>query len=156
MLYGYPVEKLCTYQYSLVSLIPGLLLSLQDCGSPNLRKKHKRERPTSLRSSDRTSLLRYMGLRESLPLLHLSCCSHPPMDGRTRDIRGTRADRAALQLFTKDAFFQPYLPLQQVEELSASSWLVGTTNQIVTQQKDCKYDLLVNVRTPLPLLLTSP
>lgn len=23
MLFGYPVEKLCTYQYSLVSLIPG-------------------------------------------------------------------------------------------------------------------------------------
>lgn len=24
MLFGYPVEKLCTYQYSLVSLIPGM------------------------------------------------------------------------------------------------------------------------------------
>jgi hypothetical protein len=41
--------------------------------------------------------------------------------------------------------FQPYLPLQQMDMLQAHSWLVGTTNQIVTQQRDCKYDLLVNV-----------
>jgi hypothetical protein len=51
----------------------------------------------------------------------------------------------ALHLFGKDAFFQPYLPLQQIEMLQAPSWLAGTTNQIVTQQKDCKYDVLVNV-----------
>lgn len=51
----------------------------------------------------------------------------------------------ALHLFGKDAFFQPYLPLQQIEMLHAPSWLAGTTNQIVTQQKDCKYDVLVNV-----------
>lgn len=29
--------------------------------------------------------------------------------------------------------------------LAARSWLVGTTNQIVTQQRDCTYDLLVNI-----------
>lgn len=29
--------------------------------------------------------------------------------------------------------------------LAARSWLVGTTNQIVTQQKDCTYDVLVNI-----------
>lgn len=51
----------------------------------------------------------------------------------------------ALHLFGKDAFFQPYLPLQQVDMLFAKTWLVGTTNQIVTQQRDCKYDLLVDV-----------
>lgn len=52
---------------------------------------------------------------------------------------------AALHLFGKEAFFQPYLPLQQVDTLRTRSWLTGTTNQIVTQQRDCKYDLLVNV-----------
>ncbi|ORY31584.1 transport protein Avl9-domain-containing protein [Naematelia encephala] len=113
MLYGYPVEMLCTYQYSLVSLIPGLLMSLKDSGSPELDSRGKRVRPTSLRSSDRSSLLRYMGL--------------------------------PLHLFGKDAVFQPYMPLQQMDMLQARSWLVGTTNQIVTQQKDCKYDLLVNI-----------
>lgn len=51
----------------------------------------------------------------------------------------------ALHLFGADAVFQPYLPLQQMDMLQAHSWLVGTTNQIVTQQRDCKYDLLVNV-----------
>ncbi|WVF67348.1 hypothetical protein IAT40_002103 [Kwoniella sp. CBS 6097] len=115
MLYGYPVEKLCTYQYSLVSLIPGLLMSLRDSGAPDLDAKKTRVRPTSLRTSDRSSLLRYMGL--------------------------------PLHIFGKDSFFQPYMPLQQIEMLQANSWLVGTTNQIVTQQKDCKYDLLVNIDT---------
>lgn len=56
---------------------------------------------------------------------------------------------SALHLFGKDAFFQPYLPLQQVESLRAPTWLVGSTNQIVTQQRDCKYDVLVNVRSHL-------
>ena len=28
MFYGYPVEKLCTFQYSLVSLLPGARLFL--------------------------------------------------------------------------------------------------------------------------------
>ncbi|WVQ83691.1 hypothetical protein IAT38_005835 [Cryptococcus sp. DSM 104549] len=113
MLFGYPVEKLCTYQYSLVSLIPGLLLSLKDSGSPDLDHKSTRVRPTSLRTSDRASMLRYMGL--------------------------------PLRVFGRDAVFQPYMPLQQMDMLQAKSWLVGTTNQIVTQQRDCKYDLLVNI-----------
>lgn len=55
----------------------------------------------------------------------------------------------ALHFFGKDAFFQPYLPLQQVDMLYAKTWLTGTTNQIVTQQKDCKYDVLVNVSSIL-------
>ncbi|ORY01139.1 hypothetical protein K493DRAFT_312539 [Basidiobolus meristosporus CBS 931.73] len=33
MFYGHPVESLCAFQYALVSLIPGLLGHLQDCGS---------------------------------------------------------------------------------------------------------------------------
>lgn len=44
----------------------------------------------------------------------------------------------------QDAFFQPYLPLQQLDMLKdTGSWLCGTTNSIVTQQKEV--DLLVNV-----------
>lgn len=125
MLFGYPVEMLCTYQYSLVSLVPGLLMNLRDCGSPMLDARTYRTRPTSLRTSDRASLLRYMGLRECRRALYQLT--------------------TALHLFGADAVFQPYLPLQQMDMLQAHSWLVGTTNQIVTQQKDCKYDLLVNV-----------
>ena len=102
-------------------------MNLKECGSADLDYRTTRTRPTSLRTSDRSSFLRYMGLRK--------------LESPVR----FEADNSALYLFGKDSFFQPYLPLQQVESLRAPSWLVGTTNQIVTQQRDCAYDVLVNV-----------
>ncbi|KAH9480710.1 Late secretory pathway protein avl9 [Psilocybe cubensis] len=115
MFYGYPVEKLCTYQYSLVSLLPGLLQTLDDCGSPPLAARAPTlSRPTSLRTSDHKSMMAYMGL---------------PLD-----------------IFGKNAFFQPYLPLQQLDMIKDTpSWLCGCTNSIITQQPDI--DLLVNTDT---------
>ncbi|KAF5317501.1 hypothetical protein D9619_013175 [Psilocybe cf. subviscida] len=115
MFYGYPVEKLCTYQYSLISLIPGLLHTLDDCGSPPLAARAPTlSRATSLRTSDHKSMLAFMGL---------------PLD-----------------LFGKDAFFQPYLPLQQVDMIKDTpSYLCGCTNSIITQQNEI--DLLVNTDT---------
>jgi Transport protein Avl9 len=63
MFYGHPVERLCTYQYSLVTLIPCLLQTLEDCGSPPLAARAPTlSRPTSLRTSDRKSLLAFVGL----------------------------------------------------------------------------------------------
>ncbi|PWN43227.1 hypothetical protein IE81DRAFT_346821 [Ceraceosorus guamensis] len=115
MFFGYPVERLCTYQYSLVSMVPGLLLALDDAGSPDMRT-HSGPRPKaeSLRTSDRKSLLRFMGL--------------------------------PLTLFGSGAFFQPYLPLQQLDMASkASSFLVGTTNSIFRQQKECRIDVIVDL-----------
>lgn len=52
-----------------------------------------------------------------------------------------------LDLFGKDAFFQPYLPLQQLDLVKEQtrSFLCGSTNSIVTQQKDV--ELLVNIET---------
>jgi len=90
-----------------------LLQSLQDCGSPPLAARAPTlSRPTSLRTSDRKSLLTYAGL---------------PLD-----------------IFGKDAFFQPYLPLQQVDiAKETNSWLCGCTNSIVYTQSG--YDLLVNI-----------
>ncbi|KAJ7643757.1 transport protein Avl9-domain-containing protein [Roridomyces roridus] len=112
MFYGHPVERLCTYQYSLVSLLPGLLQTLDDCGSPPLAARAPTlSRPTSLRTSDRKSMRTYTGL---------------PLD-----------------IFGKDAFFQPYLPLQQIDVAAGTkSWLCGSTNAIVTQRKEI--DLLVD------------
>jgi hypothetical protein len=50
-------------QYSLISLIPGLLRNLQDCAGPDMNSYEKGlSQPTSLRTSDRNSLLAYMGL----------------------------------------------------------------------------------------------
>ncbi|OBZ69052.1 Late secretory pathway protein AVL9, partial [Grifola frondosa] len=115
MFFGHPVERLCTYQYSLVTLVPGLLQNLDDCGSPPLAARAQTlSRPTSLRTSDPKSMMAYVGL---------------PLD-----------------LFGKDAFFQPYLPLQQLDMLKDTSCLLcGSTNSIVTQQKEV--DLLVNIET---------
>ncbi|KAK0202084.1 transport protein Avl9-domain-containing protein [Desarmillaria ectypa] len=115
LFYGHPVERLCTYQYSLISLLPGLLQTLDDCGSPPLAARAPTlSRPSSLRTSDHKSMMAYMGL---------------PLD-----------------IFGKDAFFQPYLPLQQMDMLKETkSWLCGSTNSIVTQQSDI--DLLVNTET---------
>ncbi|KAH9924315.1 transport protein Avl9-domain-containing protein [Epithele typhae] len=115
MFYGHPVERLCTYQYSLVTLVPGLFHSLEDCGSPPLATRAATlQKPNSLKTSDPKSMMAYMGL---------------PLD-----------------LFGRDSFFQPYLPLQQLDLLKDTpSWLCGSTNSIVTQQKDI--DLLVNIET---------
>ncbi|KAF7794172.1 hypothetical protein EIP86_005303 [Pleurotus ostreatoroseus] len=115
MFYGHPVEKLCTYQYSLVALVPGLLQNLDDCGSPPLAQRAATlSKPTELRTSDPKSMMAYTGL---------------PLD-----------------LFGKDAFFQPYLPLQQLDMLKDTrSWLCGSTNSIVAQQKEV--DLLINLET---------
>ncbi|GAA5991714.1 hypothetical protein JCM10908_001104 [Rhodotorula pacifica] len=109
-----PVEQLCTFQYSLVTLIPALLTNLEDSASPTLDERSKRrKKPSSLRTSDKYSLIRYLGL---------------PLD-----------------VFGKDSFFQPYLPLQQIDLLKTRSYLVGTTNSIFQQQRDCHIDVLVNI-----------
>ena len=63
MFYGHPVEKLCTYQYSLITLVPGLLQNLDDCGSPPLARRSKTlSRPTELRTSDPKSMMNWVGL----------------------------------------------------------------------------------------------
>lgn len=50
-------------QFSLISLIPGLIRNLQDCADPDLDYyETKLVKPTSLKTSDRNSLLAYMGL----------------------------------------------------------------------------------------------
>lgn len=50
-------------QFSLLSLIPGLIRKLQDCADPELNGYEKQlTAPTNLRTSDRRSLQAYMGL----------------------------------------------------------------------------------------------
>jgi hypothetical protein len=63
LFFGSRCERLCMMQFSLISLIPGLLRNLQDSAGPDLDNYEKNlTPPTSLRTSDRTSLLSYMGL----------------------------------------------------------------------------------------------
>lgn len=63
LFFGSRCERLCMMQFSLISLIPGLIRNLIDCADPELnRYEEKLRKPTSLRTSDRNSLLTYMGL----------------------------------------------------------------------------------------------
>ncbi|WFD06582.1 hypothetical protein MVES1_001934 [Malassezia vespertilionis] len=50
-----------------------------------------------------------------------------------------------LPVFGQDAFFQPCCPLQQMELLSCTSWLVGTTNSIFKQQRPNKPSVIVDL-----------
>lgn len=59
-------------QFALVSLIPHLLESLQDCASPELNAyENSVNRPTDLRTSERSSRKYYLGLLSLTKLLLL-------------------------------------------------------------------------------------
>ncbi|KAK4180852.1 transport protein Avl9-domain-containing protein [Triangularia setosa] len=117
LFFGTRCERLCLTQFSLVSLIPGLLRNLQDSAGPDLNNYEKNlQQPTSLRTSDRNSLLAYMGL--------------------------------PLQIFPKGSLFGPYTPLQQLDILAdfgTKSYIVGSTNSLLLQQKDRYSDILINL-----------
>ncbi|GKZ90597.1 late secretory pathway protein avl9 [Aspergillus niger] len=117
LFFGSRCERLCMIQFSLVSLIPGLLNKLQDCADPAFDTYAQTvEQPTSLKTSDRNSLLAYMGL--------------------------------PLQIFGKGSMFGPYTPLQQLDLLAdygTKSYVVGSTNSLLLQQKDRYSDILVNL-----------
>ncbi|KAM4056682.1 transport protein avl9 domain-containing protein [Hirsutella rhossiliensis] len=127
LFFGSRCDRLCMVQFSLISLIPGLLRSLQDCADPELDNYEKKlSRPTSLQSSNRTSLLSFMGL--------------------------------PLQIFGKGSFFGPYTPLQQLDILAdfgTKSYLVGSTNSLLLQQKDRYSDILINLDEDT-VTITSP
>ncbi|KAI5779299.1 transport protein Avl9-domain-containing protein [Geopyxis carbonaria] len=110
-------ERLCMIQFSLISLVPGLLRCLQDSSDPDLSSyEASLSKPTSVRTSDRKSLLTFMGL--------------------------------PLQIFGKGSLFGPYTPLQQLDVLAdvgTKSYMVGSTNSLLLQQKDRYSDILINL-----------
>ncbi|EAW07537.1 putative Avl9 protein [Aspergillus clavatus NRRL 1] len=117
LFFGSRCERLCMIQFSLISLIPGLINSLQDCADPSADSYEQTvKKPTSLKTSDRASLLAYMGL--------------------------------PLQIFGKGSMFGPYTPLQQLDLLAdygTKSYVVGSTNSLLLQQKDRYSDILINL-----------
>ncbi|KAI1426911.1 transport protein Avl9-domain-containing protein [Xylaria sp. FL1777] len=127
LFFGSRCERLCMMQFSLISLVPGLLRNLQDCAGPDMNSYEKRlSRSTSLRTSDRNSLLAYMGL--------------------------------PLQIFGKGSLFGPYTPLQQLDLLAdfgTKSYIVGSTNSLLLQQKDRYSDILINLDEDT-IAITSP
>ncbi|KAL8837222.1 MAG: hypothetical protein Q9170_002595, partial [Blastenia crenularia] len=114
-------------QFSLISLIPGLLRRLEDCADPDFDSYAKSFVPSSsLKTSDRTSLLSYMGL--------------------------------PIQIFGKGSLFGPYTPLQQLDVLAdhdTRSYIVGSTNSLLLQQKDRYSDILINL-DETSITITSP
>ncbi len=56
LFFGSRCERLCMMQFSLISLIPGLIRSLQDCADPELDNYEKQMiMPTSMKTSERAS-----------------------------------------------------------------------------------------------------
>ncbi|KAJ4988404.1 transporter Avl9 [Stagonosporopsis vannaccii] len=117
LFFGSHCERLCMMQFALISLIPGLMRHLQDSADPTFNSaEEKTVMPTSLKTSERSSLLAYMGL--------------------------------PLQLFGRGSLFGPYTPLQQLDMLAdanTKSYIVGSTNSLLLQQKDRYSDILINL-----------
>ncbi|KAI5463190.1 transport protein Avl9-domain-containing protein [Mariannaea sp. PMI_226] len=127
LFFGSRCDRLCMMQFSLLSLIPDLIRNLQDCADPELNNYEKTlAKPTSLRTSDRNSLLSYMGM--------------------------------PLQIFGKGSLYGPYTPLQQLDILAdfgTKSYMVGSTNSLLLQQKDRYSDILINLDEDT-INITSP
>lgn len=63
LFFGTNIEQLCTAQYSVLSLIPHLLEHLKYCGDPTLSQPEATiRRQETLKTSDRKSMMRYMGM----------------------------------------------------------------------------------------------
>lgn len=60
LFFGSRCERLCMIQFSLLSLIPGLLSNLQDCADPAFDSyAENAEKATSLKTSERSSCMFY-------------------------------------------------------------------------------------------------
>ena len=104
-------------QFSLISLIPGLIRNLQDCADPVFNSYEENfQPPTSLKSSDRSSLLSYVGL----PLQIFS--------------RGS--------LFGP---YTPLQQLDMLTDNDTKSYVVGSTNSLLLAQIERYADILINL-----------
>lgn len=116
------LELLTQFQNNLIALIPDLLnhLELSGCPLSDYTEKYSPlSKPSSLKTNDRKSMLRFFGL--------------------------------PLQVFTtKGSFWNPYLPLQQLDELSADSFMIGCSNLLIANQlTNFKVDVMINLDTSL-------
>ncbi|QBM87385.1 Transport protein Avl9 [Metschnikowia aff. pulcherrima] len=114
------LELLTQFQNNMIALVPNLINNLELSGCPlsdYTEKNSPLEKPTTLKTNDRMSMLRFFGL--------------------------------PLQIFnTKGNFWNPYLPLQQMDMLRAKSFMVGCSNLlIVNQLARFGVDVLVDLDT---------
>lgn len=151
LFFGSRCERLCMIQFSLISLIPGLINHLQDCADPASDSYEQSvEKPTSLKTSDRSSCKRTRELEcenfADWPSVGIHGAS-------VADFRqGTQFSKLNCQIwcpnYSQGSMFGPYTPLQQLDLLAddgTKSYVVGSTNSLLLQQKDRYSDILINV-----------
>ena len=123
-----------SYQYALVSLIPELLRNLHDVGSPLLDNDPA-----------------------ALPIGKVSDTDDRHKDSvRSQQVDSHKAKLMKLghpvRIFGAGAFFQPYIPLQQIDVLESpatKSFLTGTSNSIFSHHKSCAVDVVADADTGL-------
>jgi hypothetical protein len=117
LFFGSHCEKVCQVQFSLLSLIPCLVRNLQDCAAPHLDRYERTVRAQdSVKTSDRTSLLAYMGL----PL----------------QIFGKGS------LFGP---YTPLQQLDTLTDEGTKSYILGSTNSLLLSQKERYCDIMINL-----------
>ena len=117
--YGSNVEYLCNLQFGLISLIPGLLLNLTDSGSPITYKDvSKMTRATSFRSSDRKSVLQFLGL--PLQIFQKGGLFSP---------------------------YTPLQQVDDIKSDKTKFFVIGSSNSLLFERRDELCDILVNVDT---------
>ncbi|PNS16860.1 hypothetical protein CAC42_4824 [Sphaceloma murrayae] len=117
LFFGTHCEDVCMIQFSLLSLIPGLMRALQDCADPAMDTYGATlQKASSLKTSDRQSLLSYMGL----PL----------------QIFGKGS------LFGP---YTPLQQLDTLADAETKAYVVGSTNSLLLQQQDRYADILINL-----------
>ncbi|CCG83353.1 Putative uncharacterized protein [Taphrina deformans PYCC 5710] len=126
--FGTNIEQLCTAQYSVLSLLPGLLEHLEFCGDPKLSKpEDTNRRQEHLRSSDRNSMMRYMGM--------------PLQPFNKGSFFGP---------------YTPLQQVDLLEDEGTRSYMIGTSNSLFLHAKEKHCDILVNVDTKtIEVLATS-
>jgi len=117
LFFGTHCEKICLVQFSLLSLIPGLMRNLEDCADPHMDMYAQNlTQATSLKTSDRASLLAYMGL--PLQVFGKGSLLSP---------------------------YTPLQQLDILADQDTKAYLVGSTNALLMQQKDRYADVLMNL-----------
>jgi hypothetical protein len=142
LFFGNKVERLSAYQYSLVSLIPEIMRHLEDVAGPELDS-------IPVRVPSNTTAVSLEGSYRSMDNLR----THQSGSHKLKLMRMGHP----LRIFGKvkgfnlqGAFFQPYIPLQQINVLESPNtkvFLAGTSNAIFTHHKSCAIDVVANADT---------
>lgn len=115
--YGSNVEYLCNLQFGLISLIPSLLLNLQNSGSPLLfLDVNNLKSVDSFKSSDRTSILQFLGL--PLQIFQKGGLFSP---------------------------YTPLQQLEDIKSEKTKFFVIGSSNSLLYEQREELCDILVDV-----------